>query len=302
MELNKLITEQRNKETMNIDQLNTLEMVKLINNEDKKVALAIEKELPQIALAIDKISESFLNGGRLIYCGAGTSGRLGALDAIELTPTYDVPKERAFGLIAGGKEAMFSAVEAVEDSKELAIKDLEEINIQKEDAVIAIAASGRTPYAISALEYANKIGALSIAVTCNCNSEMNKIAQVGIAPIVGPEVITGSTRMKAGTAQKMILNMISTGVMVKTGKVFSNLMVNVQPTNFKLVKRAQGIISRAAEVSEEEAIEKLKEADNNVAAAIVMAVTGLDYEKAHSLLEEHKGMVRQAINAFKSGK
>ncbi|MGY3777835.1 N-acetylmuramic acid 6-phosphate etherase [Isobaculum melis] len=301
MDLTKLTTESRNKETMTIDQLSTAEMVAVMNQEDQKVALAVEKELPQIAKAIDAVSEKFMAGGRMIYCGAGTSGRLGALDAIELTPTYSVSPKRAFGLIAGGKEAMFSAVEGAEDSEELAIEDLKKVDLTAADIVIAVAASGRTPYAISALKYGNEVDALTISVTCNGASEMNQLAQIGIAPIVGPEVITGSTRMKAGSAQKMVLNMLSTGVMIRSGKVFSNLMVNVQPTNLKLVKRAQGIIAQATDVSEEKALEMLELAEMDVAVAIVMIQTGLDPLAAKKAVKEHQGMVTQVIQAYQAG-
>ncbi|HCS99083.1 MAG TPA: N-acetylmuramic acid 6-phosphate etherase, partial [Enterococcus faecalis] len=248
MNLEGLTTEARNEATKKIDQVSTLEMVTLINQEDQKVAQAIEKVLPQIAAAIDAAAERFKKGGRLIYCGAGTSGRLGALDAIELTPTYSVSPERAFGILAGGEKAMYQAIEGAEDSKELAIEDLTQHQLTARDVVIAIAASGRTPYAVSAIEYGKKVGALTISVTCNNQSPMNQLAEIGIAPIVGPEVITGSTRMKAGSAQKMVLNMFSTGIMVKVGNIYQNLMVNVQPTNEKLIQRATNIIKEAAEI------------------------------------------------------
>lgn len=271
MNLEGLTTEARNEATKKIDQVSTLEMVTLINQEDQKVAQAIEKVLPQIAAAIDAAAERFKKGGRLIYCGAGTSGRLGALDAIELTPTYSVSPERAFGILAGGEKAMYQAIEGAEDSKELAIEDLTQHQLTARDVVIAIAASGRTPYAVSAIEYGKKVGALTISVTCNNQSPMNQLAEIGIAPIVGPEVITGSTRMKAGSAQKMVLNMFSTGIMVKVGNIYQNLMVNVQPTNEKLIQRATNIIKEAAEIEESQAKEYLEAAQLEVAPAIVMA-------------------------------
>lgn len=295
MNLEGLTTEARNEATKKIDQVSTLEMVTLINQEDQKVAQAIEKVLPQIAAAIDAAAERFKKGGRLIYCGAGTSGRLGALDAIELTPTYSVSPERAFGILAGGEKAMYQAIEGAEDSKELAIEDLTQHQLTARDVVIAIAASGRTPYAVSAIEYGKKVGALTISVTCNNQSPMNQLAEIGIAPIVGPEVITGSTRMKAGSAQKMVLNMSSTGIMVKVGNIYQNLMVNVQPTNEKLMQRATNIIKEAAEIEESQAKEYLEAAQLEVAPAIVMAKAHVDFQKAKQLLAEHDGRISEVL-------
>lgn len=295
MNLEGLTTEARNEATKKIDQVSTLEMVTLINQEDQKVAQAIEKVLPQIVAAIDAAAERFKKGGRLIYCGAGTSGRLGALDAIELTPTYSVSPERAFGILAGGEKAMYQAIEGAEDSKELAIEDLTQHQLTARDVVIAIAASGRTPYAVSAIEYGKKVGALTISVTCNNQSPMNQLAEIGIAPIVGPEVITGSTRMKAGSAQKMVLNMFSTGIMVKVGNIYQNLMVNVQPTNEKLMQRATNIIKEAAEIEESQAKEYLEAAQLEVAPAIVMAKAHVDFQKAKQLLAEHDGRISEVL-------
>lgn len=295
MNLEGLTTEARNEATKKIDQVSTLEMVTLINQEDQKVAQAIEKVLPQIAAAIDAAAERFKKGGRLIYCGAGTSGRLGALDAIELTPTYSVSPERAFGILAGGEKAMYQAIEGAEDSKELAIEDLTQHQLTARDVVIAIAASGRTPYAVSAIEYGKKVGALTISVTCNNQSPMNQLAEIGIAPIVGPEVITGSTRMKAGSAQKMVLNMFSTGIMVKVGNIYQNLMVNVQPTNEKLIQRATNIIKEAAEIEVSQAKEYLEAAQLEVAPAIVMAKAHVDFQKAKQLLAEHDGRISEVL-------
>ena len=295
MNLEGLTTEARNEATKKIDQVSTLEMVTLINQEDQKVAQAIEKVLPQIAAAIDAAAERFKKGGRLIYCGAGTSGRLGALDAIELTPTYSVSPERAFGILAGGEKAMYQAIEGAEDSKELAIEDLTQHQLTARDVVIAIAASGRTPFAVSAIEYGKKVGALTISVTCNNQSPMNQLAEIGIAPIVGPEVITGSTRMKAGSAQKMVLNMFSTGIMVKVGNIYQNLMVNVQPTNEKLIQRATNIIKEAAEIEESQAKEYLEAAQLEVAPAIVMAKAHVDFQKAKQLLAEHDGRISEVL-------
>ncbi|MFB5476669.1 N-acetylmuramic acid 6-phosphate etherase [Enterococcus faecalis] len=295
MNLEGLTTEARNEATKKINQVSTLEMVTLINQEDQKVAQAIEKVLPQIAAAIDAAAERFKKGGRLIYCGAGTSGRLGALDAIELTPTYSVSPERAFGILAGGEKAMYQAIEGAEDSKELAIEDLTQHQLTARDVVIAIAASGRTPYAVSAIEYGKKVGALTISVTCNNQSPMNQLAEIGIAPIVGPEVITGSTRMKAGSAQKMVLNMFSTGIMVKVGNIYQNLMVNVQPTNEKLIQRATNIIKEAAEIEESQAKEYLEAAQLEVAPAIVMAKAHVDFQKAKQLLADHDGRISEVL-------
>lgn len=295
MNLEKLSTETRNNESLNIDQMDTLDMVRVINNEDKKVAEAVQLELPNIAKAIDLIADRFQEDGRLIYIGAGTSGRLGTLDAIELTPTYGISPDKAFGIIAGGKEAMFKAVEGAEDSKSLAIEDLKSINLTKSDIVVGIAASGRTPYTISALSYANDIGALTVSITCNTESKMNKIAQVGIAPIVGSEVITGSTRMKAGSAQKMVLNMISTGVMIKIGKIYQNLMVNVQPTNKKLIQRSINIIHESTGKSLQEAKDALNKSDLNVAVAIVMLKKNLSKEEAITLLNNNSGRIIDAL-------
>lgn len=291
MKISNLETERRNKNSMAIDRVDTLEMVKIINQEDQKVALAVEKATDQIAQAIELATERFNQGGRLIYVGAGTSGRLGVLDATELTPTYSVPKERAFGLIAGGQEAMFKAVEGAEDSKDLAIEELTKVNLAPEDILIALAASGRTPYTISDLEYGNQIGALTISITCTSNNEMSAIAQVPIEVIVGPEVVTGSTRMKAGTAQKMVLNMLSTGIMIKTGKVYQNLMINVQATNQKLVERSLNILTEALEISHEQASDLFEQAGQKVNTAIVMYYQHLTRQQAEDFLIKNNGRI-----------
>lgn len=296
MNLKGLTTETRNETTSQIDQLATIDMVELINQEDQKVALAVQKVLPAIAEAIDQAAKRFKNKGRLIYCGAGTSGRLGVLDAVELTPTYGVSPEKAFGIMAGGKKAMFQAIEGAEDSKKLAVDELSERHLGDKDVLIVIAASGRTPYSISAIEYGKKVGALTISITCNNQSPMNKLADIGIAPIVGPEVITGSTRMKAGTAQKMVLNMFSTGLMIKVGNIYQNLMVNVQPTNKKLVQRATDIIVAATGVEEEVAKEYLTQAKLEVAPAIVMVKIHVDYQTAKEMLAQHGGRISDVLN------
>ena len=295
-----LTTETNNENTKNIDQLSAEEIVQLINEEDAKVATAVGAEKLSIAKAIDGVAERFAKGGRIIYIGAGSSGRMGTLDAVELTPTYSVSPTRAFGILAGGDKAMYSAIEGAEDSCEFGIQDLKDVNLSCDDVVIGIAASGRTPYTISALEYGNEIGALTIAVTSNKDSEMAKIAQISIAPVVGPEVIMGSTRMKAGTAQKMVVNMISTGAMIKVGKVYQNYMVHVQPTNEKLMIRATGIISDITGASDTEAEELLKKSGNNVAVAIVMYEGNTTRESAEQALDKTNEKVRAAIELIKS--
>ena len=297
-DITKLTTETNNEATKNIDLLSTREMVRLINEEDKKVAYAIEKELDNVAKAIDLITENFKKGGRIIYTGAGTSGRLGVMDASELLPTYGLAPERAFGVMAGGQGAMFKAVEGAEDSKELGIKDMKDINLTSLDSVIGVAGSGRTPYTLATLEYANTLGCHTIAVTCNADSDMAKVAEVSIAPVVGPEVISGSTRMKAGTSQKMILNMISTGVMIRSGKVYGNYMVNVQPTNEKLVKRSINMIKVINEITEEEASKLFEESGRSVAIATIMHKTGVSKETAEKAFAEHDGMIRDTIKAL----
>lgn len=269
-DLTKLSTERRNPNTMNIDSVSTLEIIEMINEEDKKVALDVETAKVNIAKAVDVIAERLSKGGRLIYVGAGTSGRLGILDASECPPTYGVDYELVQGIIAGGPEAILKAVEGAEDSEELGKMDLQERNLRSCDVVCGIAASGRTPYAIGAMKYAKEIGAAVISIAMSENSPMSIIADVPISVVVGPEVIMGSTRMKAGTAQKMILNMLSTGTMIKLGKVYSNLMVDVQPTNEKLIARAKRIV-KLATAAEDDTIERLlTDTDFNVKQTIQM--------------------------------
>jgi N-acetylmuramic acid 6-phosphate etherase len=297
--LNKLVTESRNKNTKNIDKLTTVEMLRLINNEDKSVPLAVEKEIYNIAKAIDIIAEAVQNGGRLIYCGAGTSGRLGVLDASECPPTYGVDSNLVQALIAGGKEAMFNAIEGAEDSKELCAEELKSIKFSSKDVLVGIAASGRTPYVIGGLEYAKSIQAKTISLTCNPDSEISKIADIAISPVVGPEVVTGSTRMKAGTAQKLVLNMISTGVMIKIGKVFGNLMVDVKASNEKLIERAKRIVVEATGASKDEASRVLEKTNYNVKLSIFMIVSNLEMENAKIILNENYGYIAKAIESIK---
>ncbi|MBX9138382.1 MULTISPECIES: N-acetylmuramic acid 6-phosphate etherase [unclassified Clostridium] len=293
--LEKLTTESRNENTLNIDKVSTLEMVKIINNEDKKVAFAVENELENIAKAIDGIVDRINRGGRLIYIGAGTSGRLGILDASECPPTYGVSEELVQGIIAGGKEAIFRAKEGAEDSEELAITDLKDKSLSENDVIVGLAASGRTPYVIGGLKYANDIGALTISVTCNGDSEVSKVAQISIAPIVGAEVVTGSTRLKAGTAQKLVLNMLSTGTMIKLGKVYGNLMVDVKATNEKLVERAKRIVCEATGVERGQAEKTLKETNFDVKLAIFMILSGLNINDAKEKLSKNKGYIAKAM-------
>lgn len=302
IELNNLVTESRNPNTLKIDEVSTLEMVKLINNEDKKVAEAVERELPNIAEAIDQIALRIQKGGRLIYIGAGTSGRLGILDASECPPTYGVSEDLVLGVIAGGTEAIFRAKEGAEDSEELAVEDLKEKGLNENDTVVGLAASGRTPYVIGGLNYANSIGALTVSVTCNPNSEVSKSAKIVISPVVGPEVVTGSTRLKAGTSQKLVLNMLSTGTMIKLGKVYGNLMVDVKASNEKLVERTKKIVIEATGVSREEAEKTLTETNYNVKLSIFMILSGLNKEKASEILDENKGYIAQALKSINKNK
>ena len=294
-----LSTEGRNPNSMNLDQVSTLEMVKIMNNEDAKVAAGISTVLPEIAQAIDRAAERFATGGRIIYIGAGTSGRLGLLDGVELTPTYSVPATRAFGIIAGGDEAVYKAIEGAEDSRELGLADIKAVELTPQDILIGLSASGRTPYVLAALEYAKKVGALTISVSANPNSEMATVADVGIDVAVGPEVITGSTRMKSGTAQKMVLNMISSGIMVRTGKVYQNLMINVQATNEKLVNRGIRIVSQATGVSFEEAEKVFYESGERVNVAILMLELSISSDEAKKLLEEKDGNIANVIRESK---
>lgn len=253
---------------MDIDLLSSQEIVERLNQQDKQVPLAVEAVLPQIAQAVDKITAAFKQGGRLIYLGAGTSGRLGVLDASECPPTFGVSDQMVIGLIAGGKEAMFTAQEGAEDNATLGAHDLQQIDFSSKDVLVGIAASGRTPYVIGALEYANDLGATTIALSCNPDSPIAEIAQIAISPVVGPEALTGSTRLKSGTAQKLVLNMLTTASMIRLGKSYQNLMVDVRATNRKLIARAVRIVMQATDCQREEAEALLKESHNNAKLAI----------------------------------
>ncbi|TCO68669.1 N-acetylmuramic acid 6-phosphate etherase [Caldanaerobacter subterraneus] len=295
MTLEELITEGRNPNTMDIDRLSTVDMLKKINEEDKKVPLAVEKVIPSIAEAIDRIVPRMKKGGRLIYVGAGTSGRIGILDASECPPTFGVDPGLVVGIIAGGDSAIRNAIESAEDDVEGGRQDLVSINLTERDSVIGISASGRTPYVIGALRYAKEVGALTIGLFCNENKNVENIVDVMITPIVGPEVIMGSTRMKAGTAQKLVLNMISTGVMIKLGKVYSNLMVDLQASNEKLRERARRMVKLATGAKEDLIERVLNETNYNVKLAILMIVGDMEKEKAQKLLEMADGYIAEAI-------
>lgn len=295
LSLQQLTTESRNQASANIDTLPTLDILTIINNEDKKVSIAVESILSHIAHAVDAIKQAFDHGGRLLYCGAGTSGRLGILDASECPPTFGTPPEQVIGLIAGGKTAILKAVENAEDDPQAGKLDLQNIQLNHHDILVGIAASGRTPYVIGAMQYAKKQGCKIISLCCNDNSEMAKIADIPLDVIVGPEVVTGSSRMKAGTAQKLVLNMLTTGSMIKSGKVFGNLMVDVQATNAKLIERQKKIIMEATGCSRETAETALIEANHHCKTAIVMILTDVDATQAKQNLQQHKGFIRQTL-------
>ena len=297
VELKKIATEQRNADTMNIDTLSTLDMVRLINREDHKVAEAVGLVTEKIAQAVDVIADRLGRGGRLIYCGAGTSGRLGVLDAVECPPTYSTEPEMVQGLIAGGYPAIFKAVEGAEDSKELGVSDLKNISFNANDVLVGIAASGRTPYVLGAMEYAKELGAVTVSVTCCPGSVLDSFADIGIAPAPGPEVVTGSTRMKSGTAQKMGLNMLSTGAMIKLGKVYGNLMVDVKPSNEKLIRRCVTIVCTAAECDESAAVAALEACGYRPKTAIVMVLCGVDADTAVKMLQKVGGRIAGALKA-----
>ena len=288
-------TEQRNPNTVNIDLMDSLEIVRVTNQEDFRVAEAIREALPQIAEAVDLIVEKLREGGRLVYVGAGTSGRLGVLDAAECIPTYS--SDQVIGVMAGGESAMFIAKEGAEDSRELAVEQLKEIGFSEKDIVCGIAASGRTPFVLGAFDYAHELGTKAIAVVNNIGSKVAETADIAIEAVVGPEVVTGSTRMKSGTADKMILNMLSTASMIRLGKVYSNWMVDLKVSNIKLVDRAERIVSQIAEVPQEEAARVLKQC-GDVKTAIVMIKAGVDEDSARQLLAQNEGIVGKVFQAL----
>jgi len=295
IDLSQLITEGRNPASQNIDELSTDAMLRVINNEDKKVALAVEAIVPQIAQAVDAIVVAFAQGGRLIYSGAGTSGRLGILDASECPPTFGTPRGQVVGLIAGGHKAILQAVENAEDDREQGAQDLRDIQFSAKDVLVGIAASGRTPYVLGALEYARTLGATTAALTCNPNSAMAQAADIALTPVVGPEVVTGSSRMKAGTAQKLVLNMLTTGAMIRSGKVYGNLMVDVEATNQKLVQRQINIVMQATDCDEANASRALAACDGHCKTAILMLLADIDAGEARARLKTHQGFIRRAL-------
>lgn len=295
IDLSNITTELQNKNTMAIDTLDTHDMIKLINQEDQRVIDCIAEATEEIAAAVDVITETLKNGGRLVYIGAGTSGRLGVLDASEVLPTFGVGEEMVIGIIAGGDIALRHPVESAEDSSVASKEDLEKINFSSKDILCAIASSGRTPYCISGMNYAKSLGAKTISLTCAQDSEMTAIADYPIEVVVGQEVVTGSTRMKSGSATKMVLNMLSTGSMIKLGKVYGNLMVDVKTSNLKLIERARHIIIRATQCTYERATQLLEESNNSVKEAIVMELLKTDLKDAQAKLKAADGHIAQAI-------
>ncbi len=301
VQLKAIVTEQRNPATLEIDRADTAEILRLMNAEDQKVALAVERVLPQITQAVDLIYRQVSAGGRLVYCGCGTSGRLGVLDASECPPTFGVEPGRVVGVIAGGPNALMNAAEGAEDDAAAGEADLRALDFSAGDVLVGIAASGRTPYVLGAMAYARGLGAPVIGLTCCPGSEIDTAADVGIAPQPGPEVVTGSTRLKSGTAQKLVLNMLSTATMIKMGKVYSNLMVDVCASNQKLVARAVSIVRSAAGVDEETALGALRQADFSCKMAIVMLLCGVDADRARALLDGMNGHVSDAIRSLPDG-
>jgi N-acetylmuramic acid 6-phosphate etherase len=294
--LEKLLTEQRNPASAAIDTLPTEEVLRIVNAEDRRVADAVAGEIPAIARAVDAIVEAFQRGGRLFYIGAGTSGRLGVLDASECPPTFGVPEEMVQGIIAGGPAAFSRASESTEDDPAIGARDLVERGFTARDVLVGIAASGRTPYVLGAVAEARRLGAVTMGISCTPDSELARAAAIAITPLVGPEVISGSTRMKAGTAQKLVLNMLTTGAFIRLGYVYGNLMVNVQPKNAKLVDRARRIVAQAAGVTSERAGELLEAAGNSVRAAILMGKTGASRVEAERRLAAAGGSISRSLN------
>ncbi|WAG15290.1 N-acetylmuramic acid 6-phosphate etherase [Aeromonas hydrophila] len=296
IDLSSMITETRNPASVEIDQLPTLEMLRVINQEDQQVALVVSQLLPEITRAVDAIAAAFGKGGRLVYIGAGTSGRLGILDASECPPTYGVSAEQVVGLIAGGHKAILQAVENAEDDAELGAQDLKNIQFCANDVLVGIAASGRTPYVLGAMAHARAVGATVCSISCNPGSPLAQAADISMVAVVGPEIVTGSSRMKAGTAQKLILNMLSTGAMIRTGKVYGNLMVDVEATNAKLVERQKRIVMEATDCERAVAERALAQADNHCKTAIVMILAGLTADEARTRLQSSNGFISQCTH------
>lgn len=292
--LENLTTEARNERTMSLDEMSVAELLTVMNEEDAKVAGAVKREIPKIAEAVTAITESLRKGGRLIYMGAGTSGRIGLLDAVECPPTFGTSPDQVVGLIAGGSNAFIKAVEGAEDRAELGMADLQNLNLTADDAVVGLAASGRTPYVIGGLEYAKRIGAATVSISCNKNAVISSKADIAIEIENGPEVLTGSTRLKAGTSQKLVCNMLSTASMIGLGKVYGNLMVDVQPTNEKLADRAKRIVMEATACDAETAANTLNLAEGKPKPAILMILTGCTYAEALKKLEQSRGFIGKA--------
>ena len=295
-ELDRLVSEGRNPRTMDIDLLPTIDVLRKINDEDRAVPAAVEKVVPEIAAAVDRIVLAFQNGARLIYMGAGTSGRLGVLDASECPPTFGVPEGMVVGLIAGGLDALVRSTEGAEDDPKMGAKALEGIGLTPDDVVVGIAVSGRTPYVIGGLNYARQVGATTVALSCNPASTIAGIADIAISPVVGPEVLTGSTRLKSGTAQKLVLNMLTTASMIRIGKSYENLMVDLNPSNKKLVTRATRIVMQTAGCSAQQAKQALHLTNNDVKLAILVTITGMGVEEARVALGKAGGFLRKAIS------
>ena len=295
MDIDKLTTEMRNVKSMNLDTLLPVEIVELMNEENKNIIYAIDEIKEDIGHMITEVIKAFNNGGRLIYIGAGTSGRLGILDAVECPPTFGTDPEMVQGLIAGGSDAIYEAQEGAEDSKELAIEDLKKIKLNEKDVLIGLAASGRTPYVIGGIEYANEIGSTTGAIACNKNSDIGKISDIKMEAVVGPEVLTGSTRLKSGTVQKIICNMISTGSMVGIGKIYENLMIDVKQTNEKLNRRAENILMEITGVNRDFARKNLDDCNKDLKLASLHILSDLDIDECRELLKESKGHLRKAL-------
>jgi N-acetylmuramic acid 6-phosphate etherase len=295
-EIQSIPSETRLRESMDIDSMSTIDALKVINDQDKTVPSAISNSLDDIAEAVDASAHALSQGGRLIYIGAGTSGRLGILDAVECRPTFSVPDDLVVGIIAGGEKALIHAVEGAEDDALSGKRDLIKISLSSKDIVIGLAASGRTPYIMGAIEYANSLSCATACIVCNPDAPLLKLANIGIIANVGPEVLTGSTRMKSGTAQKLILNMISTTTMIKLGKTYSNLMVDVNATNEKLLARAVHIVMQATTCSAEKAKATLAQSDNNAKLAILMILTNSDVTTSKAMLDKHSGYLNKALN------
>ncbi|HVT30067.1 MAG TPA: N-acetylmuramic acid 6-phosphate etherase [Lacipirellulaceae bacterium] len=295
--LEHLTTEARNPASEDLDGLTALEIVRLINSEDAKIAAAVAEQADAIAQAIDVIADRIGHGGRLVYIGAGTSGRLGVLDAVECPPTFNTHPSQVVGLIAGGRTALTSSVEGAEDRRELAVEDLKNVRLSDDDVLVGIATSGRTPYVLGSLEHARSVGAFTIGLSCNRDSQIAKRCDLSITPVVGPEILSGSTRMKAGTATKMVLNMLTTGAMIRLGKTYGNLMVDLRASNTKLNDRARRIVRDLTNLTESEAERLLRESDGEVKTAIVRFHTGHSPAEARQLLLAAQGHLRTALQS-----